>query len=237
MRDLVMSEMTFIAGGHDPSDPPKEIKLPTVVVSANRPRNSYDQNMFNLLMAHVNYEPPPDWDPNHEDKCFINNADPLLKAAPTGVKTGDIRSAALLIQDYVKGKNQGVEYAALIYADQSGNIRVGTISTLDSSTSAPYVNDIQSGERVVGLVHSHPDLGAADHSVPSTDATNGAGSQNDESTVNQAIANGLVDPQALIYIIDNRSSQMYEYDPKNISVSNRNNITNDLAQYGPSCGH
>jgi len=237
MRELSTVEMAAVAGGHDPSNPPKGIELPRVILDGQRVRDSYDNQMFHLLMAHVNYVPPDDNDPNHQDQYFLANVDPLLDAPPTGVDVQDMRQAALLVQDYVKGKNPNIEYSAVLYADQAGNIRIGPIGE-GTSTGVPYLSDQRAGERIVALIHSHPQLSPnTDHSLPSTYASNGATSQNDERTAAELIAAGALDQKGLMYIIDNASGQMYEYDPQSISVQNRNNITDDLAQYGPSYGH
>ncbi|WP_147954073.1 hypothetical protein [Massilia sp. YMA4] len=234
MRALCEAEMTFIAGGHDPDNPKKDIEMPRVIIEGQRTRDSYDTGMWDLLMERLYYVPPDASDPNDDHHaCFLVNGDPGLKHAP-GADVTDIRQAALMVQDYIKGQDQSIEWGALIIRNQYGDVRVGEINKGDKG-EVKMQGGLAPGDKIVATVHSHPSTPGTDQSLPSTYQSNG-NQPNDEKSTKDLIAQGFMDPNGLVYIIDNASGQMHEYDPFNISVNNRNNITDDLKQWGVSCG-
>ncbi|SHN19723.1 hypothetical protein SAMN05192549_105312 [Duganella sacchari] len=152
---------------------------------------------------------------------------PAPAKTPDGVSLNDLRTAVQVVSDTMKimGINQ-YERGALIVRGSDGTLRSTEIATGDEDTNSISFTS-RPGDSVVAWIHSHP-LSDIDQRFPST-PQNSANHLGDTGMARQLLANSLFNPGMLMYILDAKTQQAYEYtasggDKRALG----NNISNDV---------
>ncbi|SHN19650.1 protein of unknown function [Duganella sacchari] len=148
-----------------------------------------------------NPEPPP-----------CHHSSPAPAQAPSGVNLDKLRDMVGQLSNQIKGMSDSnrIEYGAFIYRSSDGALHTTALARGDEDSS-PISFQPSAGDKIVGWLHSHPVDPVIDERFPSTprNSSNGIG---DTGAARNLLNNTTsVDPGMLMYILDAKSGQAYEY--------------------------
>ncbi|QJE01016.1 hypothetical protein HH212_14055 [Massilia forsythiae] len=132
-----------------------------------------------------------------------HHASPVPEFAPANVHIDTVRNVVLEAATQIKAlaNLDGNEHGCMIVRTGEGTLKVGPISSGDfDSVTTGYT--LQPGDTVVAWVHDHPYDFSIDQSRPS---------RHDIDSYRDMLSQPRVDPNALMYIVDMKSGDSFEY--------------------------
>ncbi|SHN19703.1 hypothetical protein SAMN05192549_105311 [Duganella sacchari] len=142
--------------------------------------------------------------------CHHSSPAPAL--TPANVNLDALRDKVVQLSNEMKAMGiNDVERGALIVRSADGSLHTTPITSGDADGQLNSISyQPVAGEKVVGWVHSHPEVDGRDERLPSNphNSNNGIG---DTAAARALLQNPSVDPGMLMYIVDAKSGQAYEY--------------------------
>jgi hypothetical protein len=144
------------------------------------------------------------------DPC--THSSPAPASGAPNVNLEALRDSVQAIANQILTMDPGKEHGAYFIRTSDGGMRVTSIWTGgDSSFRSSY--GLYPGESLVAWVHSHPNNGA-DNRFPSTSFNAEHPESADTLAADFLLSTPNTDPNALMYIIDVRSRDTFEYTAK-----------------------
>lgn len=137
---------------------------------------------------------------------------PPPERTPAIVALNDVRNAIQDMADKILQQNANWEWGGVLIRGADGQLKATEIATIRSPDSISYNLNLNAGDKIVAVIHSHPDLNdGIDQRFPSTPATTLNSPFNDTSSMARLLDGGFADPGGLMYILDMKSRDVYEY--------------------------
>ncbi|NHZ98423.1 hypothetical protein [Massilia sp. CCM 8734] len=152
-----------------------------------------------------NTNPPP---PSEHD---TRHTSPAPARAPANVDLEGLRDTIVIIAGQIKTMDANKEQSAAVLRMADGTLRPSEITTSDTGTFRLAV-DVPEGAKIVAWIHSHPDgKNGLDQRFPSAPGQVNPGETPDTEAGRNLTSHPAVDPGAVMYILDNKSGDVYEY--------------------------
>ncbi|MBB5369460.1 MULTISPECIES: hypothetical protein [unclassified Janthinobacterium] len=223
MRIIPDDILDLVAGGRQAAANTDTTGIPSVTVSASG-NGGDDGGGDGGWNPDPGSDSPSDSGGDHgsggSSSSTTQHSSPAPAHVPENVDLNHLRNVAddLGKQLAAMTKIDGNEHGALIIRAVDGTLRTGPISTgnEDSNTATA---DLSQGEKVVAWIHDHPETPGVNEAFPS---------KTDVQSIRTLTANtSAVDPNALMYIVDEATHSTYEYDH---TVSpNTNHLGNNIS--------
>lgn len=152
-----------------------------------------------------------------DDSC--THSSPVPDLAPAGVNVESLRDLIMNSANQIKATAdyQDKEHGVVILRATDGTLRTSAMSTGTSGENTISV-DLHAGEKIVAWLHSHPDNGIDQTRMSPADI----------SQRQDLISANYADAGMLTYILDIKSSGVYEYDANSKKTTEaKNNIATD----------
>ena len=152
------------------------------------------------------------------DPC-AHHSTPMPNARPLSVDGDVLRNTALDVANQIKQLDPAIEHGAMIFQKPDGTLRVGEMKHGTEGGIDLGFSPIK-GEVVVGYIHSHP-ADTLDQRLPS---------KWDIDQANQLRKNVYADSNLLMYILDDKSGDVYEYSKNSDGKKAGSDVSTDMCK-------
>ncbi len=136
---------------------------------------------------------------------------PVPHNAPAGVDTKTLRDDIRSLANQMSHMDPNIEHAAAVMRMADGTLVVSQIADGDGDSFRLNLGTFQPGEQIVAIIHTHPATPGVDERTPSNDDNAAVGNVGDTTIQQNLINSGTMDPNGLVYIVDDASGHTYEY--------------------------